>query len=250
MGKYRTWILLGLGIFFALGAGALTFVILQQQRLETAAEARRLALANQQGPTIKLPVAAKPLEPGQVIGTADYILKDFPVDLVPVAAITDTTALEQHILTSAIGQGETFRNDKFLGNSGATLSQQIEPGKVLVAFPIIDLLSQSNLVQDGDRIDLLITLQGTQDNEATKTTAVTLQNIQVFKVLRPAEGQGSEKTATAFLCSMTPENALLIKFIKDSGGTIDFVLRSSLDQEPHNVPPIDMQQLNQRFLSR
>ena len=249
MTRYRGWILLGLGLFLALGAGVMTFFVLQQQRTSAEEESRRTALQALQIPTTRLPVAAHTLEPGVILGAADYVLKDFPTDLVPASAITQTESLQSQIITQAIVQGETFRSDKFLGSTGATMSQQIKPGKVLVAFPIIDLLSQSDLVHEGDRVDLLLTIAA-QKEEQSKTSAFTLQNIEVFKILRPAGDDAKEKAATALLCSMSPEDALMLKFIKDSGGTIDFVLRSALDAQPHTVPAITMQELTQRYLAR
>lgn len=143
MTRYRGWILLGIGLFLALGAGAMTFFVLQQQRISAEEESRRTAMQALQIPTTKLPVAAHTLEPGVILGATDYVLKDFPTDLVPASAITPTESLQSQIITQAIVQGETFRSDKFLGSTGATMSQQIKPGKVLVAFPIIDFLSQS-----------------------------------------------------------------------------------------------------------
>lgn len=252
MVRYRGWIFFGLGLFLALAAGAVTFVALQQQRTAADTESRRIAMESLKVPMLKVPVAARTLEPGIVLSDADYVLKDFPSDLIPAAALTQTVALDRQILTQSIGQGETFRPDRLLGNAGATISQQIEPGKVLVAFPVLDLLSQSNLVQDGDRIDLLLTIESAKDSTTdTRKTAITLQNIQVFKVLRPSTTEEKEKkAATAFLCSLTPQDSVLLKFIKDSGGTIDFVLRSTLDQEVHMTKPVDMQELNQRYLAR
>lgn len=255
MERYRGWMLFGLGLFLALAAGGLTFFVLQQQRTAAEEESRKMALAAVQVPTVQLPVAARALEPGLVLSDADFVIKNFPADLVPTTAVTQSISLERQILTEPVGAGETFRSDKFLGNTGATMSQQIEPGKVLVAFPIIDLLSQSNLVKDGDRVDLMLTIapeKAEGEQTETKTTAITLQNIQVFKVLRATTDEEKEDAggATAFLCSMTPQDSLLLKFIKDSGGTIDFALRSSLDQDEHTATPIDMQEINQRYLAR
>lgn len=255
MARYRGWMVFGLGLFLALAAGGLTFFALQQQRSAAEVESRRLVMESMKVPMIKIPVAARALEPGVVLSDADFVVKDFPQDLVPTTAVTQTVSLASQVLTEPIGAGETFRTDKFLGNAGATMSQQIEPGKVLVAFPVIDLLSQSNLVQDGDRVDLLLTIAPKKDQADQgddKTTAITLQNIQVFKVLRSSgdKEKEAELGPTAFLCSLSPQDSLLLKFIKDSGGTIDFALRSSLDQNQHDATPVDMQELNQRYLAR
>jgi pilus assembly protein CpaB len=249
--RRRGWILVVLGLILAISAGAMVYVVLQNQRVEAQeqAELRAQELAAPV-PTTKLPVAARPLEPGTVITAQDYELKDFPLDLVPVMAISDTAGLDSKILVQPVGQGETFRSSEFLGGSGAAISQQLTQGEVLFAFPIVDLLSQSNLIQDGDHLDLLLTIQqkGPNGEELGKATAITLQNIEVFKVLRPQVTEDEQQPrATALLFSMKPEDAVLVKFVKDSGGTIDFTLRSPQDQDTYQAPPIDDAELIQRY---
>jgi pilus assembly protein CpaB len=252
--RRRGWILVVLGLILAVSAGALVYVVLQNQR----AEAQELAVkfAQEQAapvPTLKLPVAARSLEPGAVLTSKDYIVKDFPLDLVPATAISDTAGLENKILVQPIGQGETFRNSQLLGGTSAAISQQLKQGQVLFAFPIIDLLSQSNLVQDGDHVDLLLTVQkkGLNGEDAGKATAITLQNIEVFKVLRPqATEDEKQPKATALLFSMTPDDAVMVKFVKDVGGTIDFTLRSPLDKDNFQAPAVDDAELIKRYYAK
>lgn len=254
MTRRRGWILVVLGLILAVCAGAMVYVVLQNQQAE--AQERAVQLAQEQAapvPTMKLPVAARPLEPGTVIGSQDYVLKDFPLELVPVAAISDTAGLGNKILVQPVGQGETFRSGEFLGGSGTTISQQLAQGKVLFAFPIVDLLGQSNLVQDGDHVDLLLTIQqkGPKGEDLGKATAITLQNIEIFKVLRPqATEEERQPQATALLFSLAPEDAVTVKFVKDSGGTIDFTLRSPLDKDKFPAPAVDDAELLRRYYAK
>jgi pilus assembly protein CpaB len=252
--RRRGWILVVLGLILAISAGAMVYVVLQNQRAEAQEQAAQLAQEQAAPvPTMRLPVAARPLEPGTVLSTQDYVLKEYPLDLVPVTAISDTAGLDSKILVQPVGQGETFRGSEFLGGSGAAISQQLKQGEVLFAFPIVDLLSQSNLIQDGDHIDLLLTIQqkGLNGEDLGKATAITLQNIEIFKVLRPQASQDEQQPrATALLFSMKPEDAVMVKFVKDSGGTIDFTLRSPQDQDTFQAPPINDAELLQRYYSK
>jgi pilus assembly protein CpaB len=234
-----------LGLILALGAGALVFVSLQ--RPVDAAPAPPI-------PTAKLPVAARPLEPGKAISSADYIMKDFPLDLVPISAITETAAIEGKQLVRAVGQGETFRSDQFVGGQGATMSQQIKQGFVLFAFPIVDLMSQSDVVKDGDHVDLLITLPAEAADaaaqDASKVTTLSLQNIEVYKVLRTAsQEEQPEGAPTALMCSVSPADAVILKYAKDSGGVIDFALRSPLDSEPFTAPFVDRAEFDKMYMA-
>jgi pilus assembly protein CpaB len=254
--------LLSLGLILALGTGALVFFLLQQQQRDLSAEAQRMAAA-QVAPvvaTMELPVAARPLQPGSVITGDDVLLKSFPLDLVPVAAITSTTGLENQILIAPMGQGETFSTTKLAGGAAGTVSQQIPAGHVLFAYPISDLLTQVNILADGDRIDMLITMPvppliSTDPATAAvsiaaaainrNVTAYTLQNIDVFRVLRP--GADTAQPPTALLLSLTPEDVLMLKRLRDSGGKIDLVLRPISDHEPVEVPPVDDEVLISRY---
>src|SRR5262249_49021218 len=245
-----------LGLILALGAGAMVFVVLQQQAVVAAQQSRKEALAElAPPPTTKLPVAARPLEQGLKISSADYVLKDFPLNLVPINAITDTVNIDGKLLVRAVGQGETFHSDQFLGGQGATMSQQIKQGFVLFAFPIVDLMSQSDVVKDGDHVDLLITLpskEGSSDSAAPdsgKVTALTLQNIEVYKVLRNAkQDDKSEGAPTALMCSVTPADAVILKYAKDSGGVIDFALRSPADSAPFTAPSVDRPEFDKKYI--
>jgi pilus assembly protein CpaB len=248
VGRRKGWMFFALGLILALSAAAMVFVVLQN------AEAKQ-PVAAPPPPTAKLPVAARPLEPGMKISSADYIMKDFPLDLVPVSAISETVNLDSQLLVRAVGQGETFRSDQFLGGQGASMSQQIKQGLVLFAFPILDLMSQSDVLKDGDHVDLLITLPAavaTPDAatpDAGKVTTLSLQNIEVYKVLRTTKKEDQPEGApTALMCSVTPADAVILKYAKDSGGVIDFALRSQLDTEPFTAPFINRAEFDKKYI--
>jgi pilus assembly protein CpaB len=255
--RRKGWMFFVIGLILALSAGAMVFVALQQQADAAAKQQREQVLAElAPPPTTKLPVAARPLEPGLTISPADYVLKDFPLNLVPINAITDTVNLDSKLLVRSVGQGETFSTAQFLGGKGATMSQQIKQGFVLFAFPIVDLMSQSDVVKDGDHVDLLVTLPAIQPGadgaaqENGKVTALTLQNIEVFKVLRSASQEDQPEGApTALMCSVTSADAVILKYAKDSGGVIDFALRSPADSEPFTAPSIDRPQFDQKYMT-
>lgn len=249
MSKQRGWILLSLGVLLALGTGVAVFFLLRQQ--QQAANERAIALAAQQSvpvATLQLPVAARPLSPGTLVSAEDFQLKDFPVDLVPVAAITSSVTLENQVIVEPIGQGETFSMRQLAGQSAEQVSRQLPEGQIAFAYPIQDLMSQLQVVEPGDRIDLLITLDVASPDGATAgpVTAFTLQNILVFDVIRPGAIEDNNPPI-AMLLSLTPDEALIVKHVKDSNGDIDFILRSVLDTEEFDVTPIDREELLSRY---
>ncbi len=254
MNRRRGWMLLTLGLVLALGTGVATFFLLQRQR-DVLAEQAQASIAEAQAPvaTLRLPVAARPLAPGTLLTAEDLLLKEFPLDLVPAAAITVTVDLDSQLLAEAVGEGETFSISQLAGDTATRASRRLPAGQVLFAYPITDLLSQSNVIEEGDHVDLLLTLPiSTPDGTAIgPVTTFTLQNITVFTVLRTI-GEDGERNgdAVALLLSIAPEDAVLLKHVKDSEGVIDFVLRSILDDEPVDVPPVDREDLIARYRMR
>jgi len=250
--RRKGWMFFALGLILALSAAGMVFIVLQTARAQPAEAPPPI-------PTTKLPVAARPLEPGMKISSADYIMKDFPLDLVPISAVTETIRLDSHLLVRPVGQGETFRSDQFLGGQGASMSQQIKQGMVLFAFPIMDLMSQSDVVRDGDHVDLLLTLPlkglngdataATAEKDPGQATALTLQNIEIYKVLRTATKEDQPQGApTALMISVTPADAVILKYAKDSDGKIDFTLRSPLDTIPFVAPYIDRMEFSKKYI--
>lgn len=249
MNKQRGWILISLGILLAFGTGVAVFFLLRQQQAAAIERAEAIA-AQQSAPvaTLQLPVAARPLTPGTLLTAEDFQLKAFPLDLVPVSAITSSVTLESAVLAEPVGQGETFSPRQIAGESADRVSRRLPAGHVLSAFPVGDLLNQVRVIEPGDRIDLLITLPVASADGATggPVTAFTLQNIEVFDIVRPGAPE-DENPPVALLLSVTPEDAVLLKHVKDSEGTLDFVLRSVLDSEEFDVPPVDREDLLDRY---
>jgi Flp pilus assembly protein CpaB len=264
MSRRRGWTFFALGLILALGTGVMAFYFLQQQAVTAAERSRQEALEKYAPPpTLNLPVAARPLVPGTTISKSDYVIKPFPLDLVPIAAISDTVNLDNKVVVRPIGQGETFHTSQFLGGEGSSMSQQIKKGYVLFAFPVEDLMSKSDVIKDGDHIDLNVSMplkalkdDGSTDQEKDLgyATALSLQNIEVFKVLRQAKTEdGKEATVAgapaALLLSVTPADAIVLKYAKDADNAIiDFTLRSPVDTEPFTAPWLDRVDFSRRYL--
>lgn len=252
MNRRRGWIVLTFGLLLAIGTGAMVFMILQQQQRALLERAQSMAVVEAPPPvaTLQLPVAARPLLPGTVLTAEDFLLKEFPLDLVPVEAITTTISLESQIIVEPIGQGETFSTSKFAGSANATPSQKLKQGYVLYAFPIEeDLLSTTTIIRAGDRIDLTASLLiSAADGATSPVTFFSVQNIEVFEVLRPGDvEENSDVRPITLLLTVTPEDLVLIKHIVDSDAYIDLVLRSPLDTEPFEVPPVNREDLIARY---
>lgn len=243
MARRRGWILVTLGLVLAVVTGTVVYYLLQQ----AAPAAALVENPPVPVPVVSIPVASGPLSIGTVITDSDVLFRDVPQDLPLVNVITDTTDLVGQTVIAPVAEGEFFRPGQ-IRDETSPLSSQITPEKVVLAFTSEDLLNKAKVLREGDRIDLLLTL-GVTEETATETrsgqaTNMTLQNILVFRIVRD---QPTEETQNpepkSLLFEMTPQDAVVAKFIKDSGGIIDFTLRS-----PEDVDTFTTDAINQDYL--
>lgn len=118
----------------------------------------------------------------------------------------------------------------------------------MMAFPVADLLNQSKVINAGDHIDLLLTMnvrEGTGETIRTgSSTSYTVQNIRVVKIVRPTPTEDvPNPEPSAVLFELSPQDAVIVKYVKDSGGTIDFTLRSSTDATVYETDAINQDYL-------
>lgn len=245
MARAKGWIWISLALVCALGAAGLTYFMLQRQN-DAAAEA--LAAAEQARAnepveeTVSIPVALRDLERGTVIDPQLFELKEFPVSLAPTSAITDVELLDGQALAQFVAQGDIFRTQDLYGGTGAPLSASIEPGRTVITFPVLDLFTGTGLFVEGDRVDLLLSIGVEAEGEGGENdniTGYTVQNVRVMRILTPPPTEENPNPApTALLLELDPADAVMVKKVKDAGGTIDLALRSPVDQDNFDVPVV------------
>ncbi len=62
----------------------------------------------------------------------------------------------------------------------------------------------------------------------------------------PAEGQQAA-APTALLLVVNPQDALVLKYLRDNGAVMDQVLRAPGAEQPFTVEPVDMNYLVNRY---
>ncbi|HEX6288171.1 MAG TPA: Flp pilus assembly protein CpaB [Herpetosiphonaceae bacterium] len=245
MPRRRGWILILLGLVLALGTGGMVYSLLRQA---VPVESASTVLPPTPVPTKPVPVAGRALSAGTAISDTDILLQQYPEELVPVGVLTDTAEIEGQLLAEPLQEGEFFRASQMIGSATGELSNQIAEEKVVVAFPVGDLLSQSKVIHEDDHVDLLLTIE-IQEESATETrqgkaTNITLQNVRVFRIVRDeATEENPDPEIKSILFEMSPQDAVIAKFVKDAGGTMDLALRSPLDTDTFNT-----QMINQDYL--
>ncbi|HID86075.1 MAG TPA: Flp pilus assembly protein CpaB [Anaerolineae bacterium] len=249
---------LALGLILALVAGAMVFVTLQRA---TAGEP-----VVQEIPRTEVVVAARDIPMGAVIQEEDVVLKEVPPEVVPKDAVLSLDEAVGKMTTVELVSEEMLLASKLIAptkelaeaaKEGGKIAFTIEEGKVVMAFPTQDLMSSLGLLEPGDRIDILCSLdiqEETAAEEGALTGLVTfnsLQNLEIAALVMPPDMEIGERTRPdAILLALDPQDALVLKHLIDAGGIIDIVLRAPTDEQLFETLPVNMDYLIDRYRIR
>jgi pilus assembly protein CpaB len=253
--------LMALGILLAGGASVIVLGIARQ-----AGEASRAVI-----PQVYVVMAVREIPDGAVVVPDALVVRPFPADFAPQGSIAQP---EQAVGKFAVG---TIYKDQILlnghvstGRKAASLSDRVPPGKVVIWLPMPDLLAGNIGFRPGDRLDILLSLKLVQDTLGTEggstggtlgmSTQTTLQNIEIFAVGEPQQA-GLQASSSGVSARATNSNqplallvdhqdAIIIKYIKDSGGTIDLALRSSDEDRIVRTDAVTVDSIAERFRFR
>lgn len=256
--RRRGLLLMVVGMVAALSAGLLVFY------LGTAAAAPTAPVATPEPTVTPIPVqqvvlAARDIPARMVVQASDVVTREFPVGMVPNDVIAQPADVVSRTTTAAIFAGTMLIDRQFVQAEGHNGASTILPaGKVLVAFPATDMLDATGAVQAGDHVDILISLpvSGTTSLSASTpaqeaggnkalVTQATMQNVEVYStgLWSPTGGTTSGDAVKVLTFMVDRQESLILKYIKDSGGTIDLVVRSVADDKTSPTDPVSLDYL-------
>ncbi len=282
MGRLRGCIWLTAGLIVAILAGAVAFITVERAstlrtsetttgpQVEVVVATEAIAVRSQLSPEMlqlrKLPVESVPEGALRDIDQAtDRITL---VELYPGEVVLRQRLLDPNV-TSADGR----------------MALVVAEDEVLMAFPVEDLMSQIHMLKPGDRVDLLFSLDFpvnrgieslTSQTETGTTEAVVsptgqedeqatfnlLQNVTVAAIVSNTPSATTEEGAVgttavrtarqntgpeAILFTVSPQDALLLKYAKDAGGQVDIVLRAPGVEQPFETDPVDVDYMIYRY---
>jgi pilus assembly protein CpaB len=151
----------------------------------------------------------------------------------------------------------------------------IDDDKLVVVLEADDILSQWGGVIPGDRVDLLFSLdviletpmypqevlaaeEGIQlinrDQSMDNTSVLALQNLEVLEILEePAapgateEGAQATLARRALLLQIDPQDAVILKYLRDSEATIDVALRARDNDTQYEVDAVNINYIVLRY---
>ena len=264
MGRLRGCLWLTAGLVVALLAGVVAFVTL------TRATASRQAPEGTQGttgPTVSVVVAARAVAVRAALGADDLATKELPVEAAPEGAVADLEDALGKITLVDLYPGEVLLAQRLIDPNEITgdgrYALVIAEDQVLMAFPAEDLMSTARVLKPGDRVDLLFSLdlptgraalaasgpagQAVDQESEEQFTFSLLQNVAIAAVVTAPGQNAAEGAPQALLLTISPQDALVLKYVQDAGGVVDIVLRAPGVERPFEVDPVDVDYVLNRF---
>lgn len=163
----------------------------------------------------------------------------------------------------------------------------IDDAQVLMAFPASDLMSSLSIIERGDIVDIFVTMQqevrvvpeGEEDlvvvdgeeepKEIRVLTFDAMQRVEITALvvdiitenqrsstlpLETGDEQSPQPTPKpsdirikAYLLALLPQDALVLKYLKDAGAMFDMVLRAPTSDQMFDLTPVTSDYLIDRF---
>ncbi len=211
---------------------------------------------------------------GDAITGTDLKMVDVPVEVAPRDAITAIDQAVGKIIKTDLIQGEMVLSHNLADptNNNKDLSFILSEDHVLLAFPADDLMSRESMVQRGDVVDIFATFKekvktigetttttttttGEPAEPETRTFTVdTMQKVSVTAMVlevieqegnaAPLAGDGGEAAPPpetrikAYLLALNPQDALILKHLKDTEAIFDIVLRAPTSIAQFGLTPV------------
>ena len=248
--------------------GVLASIILVQRTQE------QRAATQEQAEVVKTDVVilARDLFLGDALTSADLTTASVPVELAPRNVVTKIEDAVGKIIKTDLVQGEMLLNHNLADptNNNNDLSFILSEDHVLMAFPATDLMSTEDMIKRGDIVDIFATFEQevrvVGDEAVTATgepvepkmrtfTVDTFQRVNITALVLeiideegnaspltgqvPTEETGPVETRIrAYLLALSPQDALVLKHLKDTDAAFDIVLRNPTSDVQFELTPV------------
>ena len=273
-GRLRGCLWLTAGLVVAILAGAVAFITLQR------AATLRVDEEAAQGPRVEVVVAVGAVPVRAQLRSEDVELRELPVESAPDGAVAELGEAVGKVTLVDLYPGEVILAQRLADPDIITgdgrLALVLAEDEVLMAFPATDLMSRIDVLKPGDRVDLLVSLDfptdrglatlpplpeeeggeeeagrvvgGAGTSEEEQATFNLLQNVTIAAIVKGSTPTGGESTiAQALLLTVSPQDALLLKYAKDADGVVDIVLRAPGSEAPFSTDPVDVDYMINRY---
>ncbi len=262
MGRLRGFLWLFVGLIVAIMAGFVAYITLSRAGVQ---QSGGLISA----PEVGVVVAARALEVGAVLDEEDVELRAIPVNAIPEGALRSTEDAVGLLTLVELYPAEVLLAQRLVDpnvvSGDGRIAVVVAEDEVLMAFPTEDLMSKIALLKPGDQVDMLFSLdipytdfsqisgaagaaRSSPQEKEEQSTFTVLENVTVAAIV------GSETTtggtggaADALLLTVSPQDALVLKYVMDAEGIVDILLRSPGSDQPFESEPVDIDYIIDRY---
>lgn len=228
-------------------------------------------------PEAKVPVVVvtRDILLGSVINEGDVEIREIPVAYVTRGVIDDLDQVYGKFTKTDLIQGEMVLSHNLANPTDIThdISYVLDENHVLMALPSTDLMSRESIIERGDIVDVLVSLESTlvttnlDGEEEEQSFTVTFDALQRMNItamvvdIIPVEDEARVQADTegeqiihrddivvkAYLVAIDPQDALVLKHLKDVGALFDFVLRSPTSTTQFDLTPVTSEYLKEFY---
>ncbi|MDD2921621.1 MAG: SAF domain-containing protein [Anaerolineales bacterium] len=204
--------------------------------------------------------AANDVSMGTVITAKDVTLAEIPIQFATRDAVTNLDNVVGKITKADIVKGEMILDHNLANPTGAAydIAYVLDDKHVLMALPATDLMSREAIVKRGDIVDIMVSIQeklnpaddtqpkaGPQQVTFTASQRLNISAIVIDVVKNDNANAADNPTPNrnqvvvqAYLIALNPQDALVLKFLKDAGGIFEFVIRAPTSTGQFELTPV------------
>ncbi len=263
MGRPHGCLWLVVGLLVALVAGVVAFMALSRATAQGSGSTQEVVQVDVVVATGQVPVRS-------VLTAENLRTKKIPVNAVPEGALQQMSQAEGMITTVELFPEEVILAQRLVDPNvipaDGRMALVLDGDQILMAFDAGDLMSSIGVLKAGDHVDLLASLAfpanrgvaggGGPDDQLESFSL--LQNLTIAAIVGgpSSSDQGAKSAAStaasgggsgALLLTISAQDALTLKYVRDAGGRVDVVLRAPGAEGPSSVEPVDWDYLIDKF---
>ena len=215
-------IVIGVAVLAATGSTYFFYRMVSQNFLESSGGVPR---------DLAVIVATRDLRRGETLSSQDIAEETWSGRNLPRGALTDAKAVIGKAMLVGAAKGETLLSRHVDSDVSAFQAARIRPGMRAVSVHLTELAGVNQIVEQGDRVDVLVATGRPGAGNSEVSLKTILQNVEVLTTGRIRSGQ-SRPVATLLVAA---EHSELLN-TADHAGYIRLALRNPLDDEVQRTP--------------
>lgn len=204
---------------------------------------RRVKSSSNDRKVIQVVAAASDLTPGVTLSDKDVTLIEWPLDMQLTGSFTKKEeVVGRPLLYPMSAKQPILKTYLAAEGSGIGLAAKIPLGMRATAVKSNEVVGVAGFLFPGSRVDVLATYP--QSGTSQPLTETILQDAEVLTAGQTTEPdpQGKPETVNVVTLLLTPEDSQKLT-LATAQGTVQFVLRSGVDQKDVAVHPTRLDQL-------